>query len=478
MTGSTRRRLLLSLFPLAAGACSDNGIAPAPPSVRQVSISLNQLNNLSTVVTFRVENADSARVRYWAEGEPVRATPFTAVTGDSARVVTLGLRRLTAYAHVVEAVGPAGTHVSATVEQQTGDIPARLRSVGIAVTGTATPGYVLVDGLGLGDPEIVYAFDETGDIRWYREFLEFAESTRSLETKRQPNGNFTTFLGLTSGYELMEGRYVEYRPTGEVVRTYQAGPGYYTDNHELLLTFSDTSLAGIHLFSYDHRTIDMRAFGGQANAVVAGHQLLRKRPDGTIAFLWNAWDHFQLADWIEPPSSLKTMSPTDFDHPNSLAIAPDGHYIVSWRHLGEISKINSQSGAMIWRLGGRNNQFTFVGDPFNGFSAQHNATELANGNILLFDNGTRHSPQESRAVEYKLDMTAKTATMVWQYRGSPPIVSLFVSSAGRMTNGNTLVGFGGAARVVEASPSGAAVWQAALNGAGAFYRAVKLSTLY
>lgn len=37
---------------------------------------------------------------------------------------------------------------------------------------------------------------------------------------------------------------------------------------------------------------------------------------------------------------------------------------------------------------------------------------LGNGNLLLFDNGLRHDPSETRAVEYRLDNTAMTATLL------------------------------------------------------------------
>jgi len=37
---------------------------------------------------------------------------------------------------------------------------------------------------------------------------------------------------------------------------------------------------------------------------------------------------------------------------------------------------------------------------------------LGNGNLLLFDNGLRHDPSETRAVEYRLDTTAMRATLL------------------------------------------------------------------
>jgi hypothetical protein len=63
---------------------------------------------------------------------------------------------------------------------------------------------------------------------------------------------------------------------------------------------------------------------------------------------------------------------------------------------------------MLWRLGGRHNEFTIVGDPLRGFGFQHDVRVLDNGDLLFFDSGLAHSPPESRALEYRLDR--KTAT--------------------------------------------------------------------
>src|SRR2546426_3251407 len=105
--------------------------------------------------------------------------------------------------------------------------------------------------------------------------------------------------------------------------------------------------------------------------------------------------------------------------------------------MGEITKIDRRTGELIWRLGGRNNQFAIVDDPLGGFSSQHSVRVLDNGNLLLYDNGLRHTPPESRAVEYRLDVSTRTATMVWQYRRVPAVFTPFLGSVQRFQNGNT-----------------------------------------
>ena len=100
---------------------------------------------------------------------------------------------------------------------------------------------------------------------------------------------------------------------------------------------------------------------------------------------------------------------------NAVSIDPtDNNLLVSLRTTSEIVKINRQTGEVMWRLGGKANQFTFVGEheenaPYYTVG-QHDIHRLANGNLLYFDNGnisgggiTPSDRTYSRAVEYQLD---------------------------------------------------------------------------
>jgi hypothetical protein len=107
----------------------------------------------------------------------------------------------------------------------------------------------------------------------------------------------------------------------------------------------------------------------------------------------------------------------------------------------------------MWRLGGKANQFAFVGEhPENApyyTVGQHDIHRLANGNLLYFDNGnisgggvTPSDRTYSRAVEYQLDEVNKVATLVWEYRHTPDISAPCTGSVKRFANGNTLIGWG------------------------------------
>jgi outer membrane protein assembly factor BamB len=439
----------------------------------------NATNALSTVVSFAVVNADSARVMYWMDGDTTSATPYYAVREGSVTIVTLGLRPNALYHHVIQAVGSKGTVLSPPFELRSGDLPPSLQGVRLELSGAPSSGYVVTEVTRDTDAFVV-AFDESGWVRWYRGFT-VRPGEAALDSEQHPGGDFTVFIGASTGWQPVDGRYVEFRADGELVRSYAAGGPYYTDPHELVLT-GERGAQHAHLFGYDLRQVDLTAIGGRSDQLVAGHTILRLSPAGAVEFLWDAWDHASLDDWIFVPGNLAQLPSTDFDHPNSLAIDRDGNYVVSFASLGEITKIDAVTGQQLWRFGGRHNQFTILGDPLGGFGFQHDVRVLENGDLTFYDNGLVHVPPQSRAVEYRLDTRALTATLVWEYRHTPAVFTPFVGSVERYRNGNTLIGFGAAALVTEVTPAGAVVWEGRLTVDGLpvpyFYRARWLPSLY
>lgn len=461
-----RTRAARWLPPLAPVAmltmgCLDQPAAlpDARPQISGLAVTQNPNNALSIVVSFRATLLDSARVLYGADGEPQRATPYRPLGRDTGAIATLGLRPNATYYHLVEAIGSGLQVVSDTVRLTTGDLPTFLRNVRLDVTGPAPDGYLLtsITRVDTDTVAVALAFDGSGQIRWYRAFRAGAPAG---ETRQQPNGDFTIFMGSSQGWQPTYGRYLEFTPSGDVVQAYAANPPFYTDNHEIVLSGTGGAVDAAHLFGYELRRADLSFKGGPPDALIAGHLILRLSVTGQVQFFWNAWDHFVLADWIEPTG---VNPPLDFDHPNSLDFDRDGNYVVSFRHMGEITKIDRQTGAILWRLGGRNNQFTILNDQLGGFSGQHSVRVLDSGNLLLYDNGLRHTPAETRAVEYRLDTTARTATLVWQYRRVPPIFTGFLGSVERYQNGNTLIAFSTAGLLAEVDPNGNPVWQGILR---------------
>jgi hypothetical protein len=460
----------------------------------------NPLNALSAIVTFTARGADSARVVYSTPGDTVSATPYVPITGDAGRIVLLGLLPFSTYTLAVQAWG-RHHEVSGMWGYVTGGLPPWVQAASLAPTGTFSRGFTLVSPLAViptTDSAIAVAFDALGRIRWYRVF----SVTGSVELKQQPNGHFTVALPLSTwlledrlvrasldsgssglrrhavpgGYDGTPMQYVELLPSGEIVHAYTAGEGEFTDAHEMLMT-GTTAHPVLHLFGYTRRPFDFSLLGGPAKAIGVGHQLIRESPPGVVQFKWDAWDHYGIADWIEPTG---VHPPDDFDHPNSIDFDVDGNYILSFRNMGAIVKVDAQTGAIMWQLGGRRNQFQIRNDPLGFFSAQHSVRVLPNGHLLIYDNGSRHTPPHSRAVEYALDQTNKIATMVWEYEPQPAFFTTAFGSVQRLSNGNTVIGFGYAGQIHEVDAHNNIVARATFvySGRYPFYRALRIASLY
>ncbi|MEJ2193555.1 MAG: aryl-sulfate sulfotransferase, partial [Ignavibacteriaceae bacterium] len=168
-----------------------------------------------------------------------------------------------------------------------------------------------------------------------------------------------------------------------------------------------------------------------------------------VVFQWRSWDYLPISDSYE---DLKT-DVIDLTHANALDLDSNGNILYSIRHTSSIISINRQTGNVNWILGGKRNQFTFINENSsnapNYFSYQHDIRVLPNGDITLFDNGTQHSPQYSRGVQYKIDEQNKTATLVWEFRHTPDIFAPANGSVQRLANGNSIIGWG------QASSTGA-----------------------
>ena len=472
---------------LVLAACGDDNKGvnnpQAAPDIAGLTVAANENNALSAVATLTATNTDSARVVYWTNGGAPEHTPFDKRVGDQSsssagRLVVLGLRPETAYSFAVEAANANGTVTSDTVTFTTGALPTFLQSASITSSAPSSGGYILTS-LYDGSTAYATAFDSAGRVAWYR---AFPGGKPVGELKQQTNGNITAAISTSHGGEQVEGEAVSMTPDGTIQRTYTAPTGSYIDVHEFWeLSDVEGGYAGAVFFAYTARHLDLSSSGGPSDSLATGHQVVKQDATGNQSVLFDAWDHFTLADNVEP-----TAGQIDFDHPNALTFAPDGNYIVSWRNLDVITKIDASSGALVWTLASSfahiPSDFTFSGDPLNGFSAQHSVRSLSNGDLLIFDNGSRHATPRSRAVEYSLDTGAHTATLAWSFTHVPPYWTMFTGSVERFQNGNTLIGwtFGTPLVATEVTSEGATVWEGTLQVTGAQvpYRFTKIVSLY
>ena len=262
---------------------------------------------------------------------------------------------------------------------------------------------------------------------------------RFNDFKLQPSGKMSYSALLANGDK---GIYI-LNSDFEIVDSMQTVNGFETDGHDFL-HFPDGSY---HLVALEERIMDLSSLTtttgvpGDVNGTILGNVIQTFDAQKNLIFEWKSLDFFALNDvyshFFTNPSRL------DHSHFNSIDKDDDGNYIVSFRHYHEITKVDTSTGQIAWHFGGKNNQFTFIGDTMK-FSAQHDARFLDNGNVSLFDNGRYNSTPAARALEYELDEVNMTATKVWEFIEPNNYYSNFTGNNQRLTNGNSLIDWGGA----------------------------------
>jgi len=166
-------------------------------------------------------------------------------------------------------------------------------------------------------------------------------------------------------------------------------------------------------------------------------------PAGETVHTWHAYEHFDPETDTLCPLDLRA----EWTHLNAVQLTPEGNVLLSSQKLDYILKISWPKGDVLWRWGG-----------LGRLSHPHDPTITPEGNLLVFDNGSRH-PLQARSRVVEVDM--KTDRIVWQYAGSPvfSFISLHVAGAERLDNGNTLICEGETGRVLEVTPDQEICWE-------------------
>ncbi|UMG92163.1 aryl-sulfate sulfotransferase [Nocardioides sp. TF02-7] len=287
--------------------------------------------------------------------------------------------------------------------------------------------------------------------------------TPVTDLKPAPGGHYTVMRrlpGPESDWDL-----VELDEQLREVRTYRTVGLRNTDNHDSILRADGSRL--------------LLAYEPDDDTGLVDAAIQEVDADGDVVHTWDSGDHLDVA------AETTASDAADYAHVNSIEVLPDGDVLASFRHLSAVLKIawsdhdGHQRGDVVWRLGGRLSDFEFLDDPHGGPCAQHTATRLANGNLLVFDNGSvalganpsycvdpddRGGPTVDRPVtrvaEYELDEAAGTARLVWSY-ADPTRFSYFAGSSRRLAGGTTLVGWASdhTAIATEVAPDGTTVWE-------------------
>jgi len=265
-------------------------------------------------------------------------------------------------------------------------------------------------------------------------FKIFTNAASIADLKIWPNGQMS--YSCKNKFYLMDSSFA-------VIDSVSIKNGYTPDLHDMQIlpnghfllmgTETDTmDLSGYPYFNHNGSP-------GSKTALVTCGLIQEQDKNKNVVFEWHARDHYAFDD--VDSTDLSSTTNVDWTHFNAFAFDNDSNILLSVRWFNEITKISRKDGSIIWRFGGKRNQFTFLNDT-NRFVGQHDIRRISNGDITLFDNGKSYPFHPATAREYKLGETQHTANLVWSYIDNPKDYSLATGNVQRNPNGNTLVDYG------------------------------------
>jgi hypothetical protein len=107
-------------------------------------------------------------------------------------------------------------------------------------------------------------------------------------------------------------------------------------------------------------------------------------PTGLALFQWDSLDHVPLTDSFGPRPK-RPRTPYDTFHINSVQQDTGGNIVISAPNTWAVYKVSHQTGAIIWRLGGKHSSVKMGRSTV--FAFQHDARIRPGGQITIFDDG-------------------------------------------------------------------------------------------
>lgn len=333
-------------------------------------------------------------------------------------------------------------------------LPADFPDLSVDRPRTPTPGWYLTT-FGIQSPGGPYAviFDEYGAPVWYKRTSEPVLDFKRLSTGDlafAPAGPpFGTAPGPGYWITRLDGSTVAKRQTSNTVT-------YPVDAHD----YEETP-DGWALLTYPtDKQADLTSLGFGVGQVYADSMIQEVRAsDLTEAWQWRFSDHIAPTE-----STLPLVFPhspaVDVYHVNAIDRQSDGDYVVTARHLDAVFRVDHASKDIEWVLGGdpntpgrlcsaaslvtppqspTNKCLRIIGDPLNGPKGPHDG-RLEGNMLTMMDNRTDGRP--SRAVGYRIDTDAMTATMMWQVLQRSGVSGGTLGSVRLAGDGSVLVGWG------------------------------------
>jgi arylsulfate sulfotransferase len=387
--------LTLSIF---FSSCLDNGRR----DIKEIRIGLHNNNQLKIQVDVLTDAAVDAYAEYWPEKDGINEKMQSNVSknGVSHSLILCNLIPKTNYQYHIITIKNGVKSVSKTYSFQSHDLPMWLQEQFKAINtfpklipGDFKNGLMLINKRYA--PGIACLVDYRGQIRWYH----MVDGMGFKVVHFTKDHTILSILGNNNEPTSYGSQILEINLFGDTILNLKKGQGDFTNTiHHEILKNDKNQLVTLYV---DKRIMDLSSIGGSKKDTVAGDGIMVM--DNNAKKIWQ-WSVFDVLDPLKDAKLLKTKK--DWMHANSLNFDKDGNYIISFFNNGQIWKVDSHTGKVIWKFG-KGGTITMPAEC--DFTQAHAAHINAYGNLMFFDNGV--DKHQSGVFALKLDEKNKTSKL-------------------------------------------------------------------
>jgi arylsulfate sulfotransferase len=244
------------------------------------------------------------------------------------------------------------------------------------------------------DPGSLVIIDNNGAIVWYQPFDKGVKVSHWTD-----KGTILCIVGPEKILSSGGNEIYEVDLDGHVLRHLKVGDGNMDKlvHHEIRYDAN----GNLYTLEFTQRLFDLSSAHGKKKDTVHGDGIAVFNKSNRKIWEWSMLDHI---DPLKDPNVLKRKK--DWAHANGVCKDKDGNFLISFRDMSQIWKVEYPSGKVLWKIGGAENEFKI--DTASNFSWQHAIHYNEYGQLMMLDNGVKR--KQSRALAFKVDEKNKTLT--------------------------------------------------------------------
>jgi len=244
----------------------------------------------------------------------------------------------------------------------------------------------------LTEPGSMVIIDHKGNIVWYQPFKKATKVTHWTAEH-----TVMAILGAENIPSSGGDEIIEVDLNGKTLFHVKVGKGQMDKmvHHEVRKDEKNN----VYAITFDKKIFDLSSVGGSKRDTVHGDGIVLFNPQGKKIWEWSMLDHLNpLKD------SLILQRKKDWVHANSVFKDKDGNFLISYRDLNQVWKVQYPSGNVLWKFG-EGGDFSLTKEEL--FAGQHAVHTMPNGLFLMLDNGLKR--KISRGMAFMLDEKNKKA---------------------------------------------------------------------